>query len=523
MAEAFEGARDSAYTQDWNVINFEYSQDYELENFETLTKLRLRANQLIKDHPIAAGAQQAYINMVGTPVKLDVVSNNRIQKKQISTLLEEHLKACDITKTVSIHTIIEQIVGWSFANGDILINLPMDKDRDTPLKTVVELVDASRIRTPVDKRNDPTVRLGVKYDTKGRILGYYVKKYDKMDRYGDRSKDYDFYPMYREADGFKRRVTWLFRAPLNSKPKSSRQYPLLTPCITRFKLLKDYEEAVVVGARVAACFSAFVLSNNPVGSQKSMLEREPTAGTGAKTMKLRPGMVHFLKKNAQEVKFANPNKPGDNVDSFRVREYKLISMFLRIPYEILFLDLSEANYSSWKGGSLEQKKMCSRWRRNLNEFLEWLCYTLIAEGMSKDLIRGNFEGLKIRKRWPSSGLLDPEKESRGNRLRLQAKTASQQLICDEDGNDWEEIQADLDEEALREQEREAKLLANRKKLEEKYGIKFPETLEAEAEAAETAEAKENRDTSNSRRPGEKKGKDLSPEDARERRKQDGNW
>lgn len=532
MKETFEAARDSAYTQDWNVLAMDMHPDLELENCETLTKLRIRARQLIKDNLIAAGAQLAYTNAVGTPVKIDITSENRIQQKQASDLIKEHFKACDITKTESLDTIVEQIVSWAFADGDILINLPMDPKRSTPLKTVIELIDASRIRTPVDMRKDPNVRLGVKYDKEGRILGYYVKKQDRLDRYGDRSIDYDFYPMYREADGLKRRVTYLFKAPLNPRPKVSRQYPVITPCITRFKLLKDYEEAVVVGARVAACFSAFILTNNPVGAQKSMLDSDSKSGTKRsnenKTLKLKPGMVTYLKKDAQEIKFAQPNVPGDNVDKFRVREYKLISMYLRIPYEILFLDLSETNYSSWKGGILETKKMIGRWRRQLNEILDWFAYTLLAEAVSKGLVRGDVANLKIRKRWPSFGLLDPEKESRSNRLRIQNKTASPQLICDEEGNDYEDIQADLDEDALREQERQAKLLANRKKLEEKYGILFPETEEARNAAAEakpggTKPEKEDRDTSKSRREGEKKGKDLDPEDARERRKQDGNW
>ena len=54
----------------------------------------------------------------------------------------------------------------------------------------------------------------------------------------------------------------------------------------------------------------------------------------------------------------------------------------------------------------------------------------------------------------------------------------------------------------------------KKEYAEKEGIIFPDTVEAE-------EAK--RDTSKSRREGEQEGEDLDEEDAKERRKEDGNW
>lgn len=526
----FEGASPSIHGMPWEVFSYEGSPDQELDDVDTLATLRIKSNQLIKNNLIAAGAQQAQINSVGSPVKICFLQDakkkpSKIQESQLNSLLEDTLESCDITGLKNMHNIVEEIVSWSFAHGDILISLPLDKTR-SGVQTVVELIEASRIKTPNELRKDKDVRLGVHYYKDGRVKGYWVKKADKMDIYSDSQANFDFYPMYREAEGVKRKVTYLFKAPLNPRPKLSRQYPVLTPAMNRFKMLRDYEEAVIVGARVAACFSAFVLTGNPAAAQRSILESEPTKASrstvkdelGGKVSKLRPGMVSFLKKDAQDVKFAAPNLPGDNVDKFRMREYKLLSMYLRMPYEILFLDLSESNYSSWKGASLEAKRMISRWRRDLDRFIRLYSMTIATEGILKGLVRGDLENVKVKVRWPVSGFLDPEKESRSHRIRIENKTASPQQICEEEGNDYDDVQNELDTHALREKEREAKVIARAKELEKEYGIIFPENENNPKELKEGERKTKLRPNEE----GDEKGKPTE-EEKRERRRRDGNW
>lgn len=84
MAIAFEGARDTAYTLSWQV-NKEMSADQELSDSDTLVKLRLRSKQLIKDNPIVAGVQQAFINLVtNVGPTIYSASPSRVQRDQIN-------------------------------------------------------------------------------------------------------------------------------------------------------------------------------------------------------------------------------------------------------------------------------------------------------------------------------------------------------------------------------------------------------------------------------------------------------
>jgi len=69
-------------------------------------------------------------------------------------------------------------------------------------------------------------------------------------------------------------------------------------------------------------------------------------------------------------------------------------------------------------------------------------------------------------------------------------------------------------------ERQSKILLRQKELEEEHNIIFPEGPTVLKES--TSEPDNQRDTSGSRRKGESAGEDLDDDDARERKKEDGN-
>jgi capsid protein len=286
----------------------------------------------------------------------------------------------------------------------------------------------------------------------------------------------------------------------------SRQFPVITPALVLLKLLDDYTEAVLVGARVAACFSAFIISKNPNSAYLGLTTdadgavKDPLDET-RRVQKLQPGSVFYLKPY-EEIQFAAPNRPGDNVDPFIVRIYKTISMYVRIPYPILFLDLGETNYSSWRGGVNELKKMIIRWRRELTSIITWIVNTIVLEGMANGEIRGNFNTLSVKVRWPSIGILDPEKEARANKYRLDNGTASKQMVCDEEGISYEEVQAEIFASQELDLENKAKLEKKRVELEQKYGIEL--VIDPAIQKNDTP--------------------DAGDEDAKkDKRKDDGNW
>lgn len=500
----FKGAETNPYNVSWSVTS---EQDPNVELEADLSTLRERSHQLIRDNLVVSGMQLTYINYIlNYGPTIYSASNNRLQRVQINNMLKDKVEYCDSTGANSLHTILDMIVAAAFSDGDTLINLPIVDD-----ETVVELIEAFRVDTPSEykyKGDSSLVSNGVKHDESGKVIGYYVKKRNRLTRrYNHLDNDFDFYPVFKESGGLRRRVTQLFKAPTSSRPLASRQYPLATPMIPFLKNLNDYNDAVLVGARVAACFSAFVETENPANAKLSMDSGTDTA-TSKTYSKLQPGQIFYLRKN-EKISFASPNKPSDNHDTFVLRSYKTISMAYRIPYILAFLDPDQVSYSGFRGAVLESFKMVKRWRRELQRIILWIVNTWVLEGISKGEIRGSLSTAELRVRWPSPGVLDQEKEARGNKIDLENETKSKQMVCDEQGNDYEEIQKDILEAKLNDIDVQAAVLIKQKELEEKHGIKFSVDKEGKKDEADVS--------------GDSDTSEKDTDENNQKRKEDGNW
>jgi lambda family phage portal protein len=501
MGNAFREANTTSYNIGWEIFN-ETSGDKALDVGDSLITLRKKSQQLVRDNPIVYGFQQTYINLIsGVGPTIYAECSSKIQEKQTNKVLEDWMLSSDMSGSKSYAQLIEEKIAASFVDGDVLVSYPMDAHRDS-IQSVVEYIEAYRVQTPSDMYNNQNIRHGVQYDNEGRIEGYWVKNYDKLSLYiSNNSSNYTFYPRIKSG----RLVTYLFKAPQNGRPSSSRQYPIITPLISKLKQFDDYYDALVIKMRVAACFATFVVSKNPTASAKILTtdidgNAQTQSADNRRYSKLQPGMIGYLQAG-EEVQFASPNTPGDNVDAFIIRTCNLLSMPLRVPYIITFLDTSQVNYSSWRGAYLDTNKMVGRWRRDITCDINRDCNTVFTEAIARGYIRGSIEDINIKVRWPAVGVLDMEKESRGNKIALDAKITSRQRICDEQSVDLDTIDAERLEEALEDVKIEAEVLLEKQKLEKEKGIQFP--------ALGTD--------------GKPDKFDPSSETAVEKRKEDGNW
>ena len=520
---AYNIVNESTYATGWYNDNNEHSADTELSFERTLQRLRQSSRKLIKNEAIASAAQSAYTDMmIGGELQIEVVSKDSRSAKKAQDILNEALAGVDLNGTETISQLNEVLVASAYADGDVLILSPYDKQRKGT-KTYFETVEASRIKTRPKDQNNPLVREGVEYSKNGKLKGYWVIKSEDYDKtisyYQAQDSNFEFFPVFKQSGSLERRVAWMFSAVTTKRPHQSRQIPVLTASMELIRYYGKYLEATLVGARVAACFSAFVHTSNPNAAKKA-LDDGVDVKSGKQLTRLQPGTISYLRKDEQ-ITFASPNKPSDNFDKFIMRLQRIFSTQQRIPYEILFLDLSESNYSSWRGGKIEVGKNVKRWRRDLTAFNLWLCNTILAEAVSDGSFTGSIKNLKIKVKYPKDAMLDEEKTERANKIKLTNKTASQQQLAEEQGTDWEDLQQELDDEMEITTNREAERLTLQKKLEQKNGIIFADTTQPIAtEGSDGAD----RDTSSTRRDGEdKEAEDLDEEDAKERRKDDGNW
>lgn len=527
MQSPWDVVNESPYFSDWFSGLYELSPDVELELHQSLQSLRMTSKKLIKNNFIASAAQLAYINTImGGKLEFDVSGVSESFRQDVLRTIAENIYGMDINRQYSISQIVEQIITAAFQDGDVLILLPRDGRSKRKIKTYVELVEAARIKTPPRHKTNTLVKEGVEYYSSGRLKGYWVIKRktqeQKVTYYTANDADFEFFPAYKKDGKVTRRVAWLFKSPLNLRPGQSRALPVLTGAMGLLRYFMQYLEAVLVGSRVAACYSAFVKTANPADARKSLSESNDTVGTkGKKLTKLKPGTIAYLRTN-EDISFASPNRPSDNFDTFVLRLSKFTAMTIRVPYEQMYLDLAQTNYSSWRGGSLETERNINRWKRDLEDCVRWIIFTYLQEALVTRQLKGSLKGMTLKVTFPVYKTLDEEKTARARRLDLQTESTSQHRIQAGIGQSYEELQGELDDEALRAVERQAKILKRQKELSEKYDILFPDQVQVDGSDEDT-QTDEDRDTSGSRREGEEEGSDLDEEDARERRREDGNW
>lgn len=492
------------YSQGW-FAGIDKDADYEMTEHQSLNKLRLTASRLMKNNFMAVGLKEALIDFIlGSGVTVRYPPNKKAEKNLVKAL-----KMIDKERFLSLADIAETLVEAAVTRGDVLINMINTPYVNSNYTTSVEIVEANRVKTPLELQSDDTIVEGVKKDSRGREIGYYVRKLTKTANslknhyYEAKEEDFDYLPAYKNG----RRVVWLYKSG-SLRPSQTRALPLLTPIMNLLRYINDYLETTLIQARVSASFSAFIHTNNPEGTKESM---ESSLGNSIQAVaRLKAGMIFNL-RNSDRVDFASPSRPSDNTDQYVKRLESMFAFPFRIPYAILFQDLNDVNYASFKAGMQETKRTIGRWQRILSVHLTRIVEFFVDELVSKRMLPRSFDKSKIRIVFPKMGVIEEEAKARADKINItQTQTSSRHDVTESTDTDYDELQEDLTQEALDIAEREAVVLKRKKELEEKYGIIFPDTVQEQ-------------DRQTSRRIGEQQGSDLDEEDARERREEDGNY
>lgn len=450
---SWRGARKGKHNEDWQIS--EETADYEL--MDSLAALRFRCRQLTKDNGLAEGTIIAYVGMsVGEGPKITSRAKKVRAAQQIQTVLDEWRKNCDITGEKSLTEVLENIVTGSCTDGDLLINLPIDKTIPSDkIQTRIQLVEADRISTPTDKslRKSEKIRHGIEYDAQGKVIGYWVRDLGVSEiehtynyKLQTSSEGYTFMPKFAK-DG--RQITWLFKRPGGVlRPGQSRQVPLFASCLDILKDMEDIMDAHIIGSRAAACIMAFIKSDSSEEIVDALLEDAATGNQledkfGRKYSKLQPASIIPL-KTGEELQGFDPKRSSGDVEPLILRLAKFLSMKVRIPYPVLFLDLSEINYSSYRGGILEARRVFSRWRRSLQEdVISPILESIVTEAFLKGMIPGAIDltpdVLFPRVDFPAWGYIDQEKEAKAESLMIEKGLSSHPRIAAEHGENWEEI------------------------------------------------------------------------------------
>jgi len=143
------------------------------------------------------------------------------------------------------------------------------------------------------------------------------------------------------------------------RPGQVRGVPWLAPVMMAIRDLDDYCDAERVRKKVEACVTAFVTQPEGVeGDPVGIAGTDPSSGLAVETFQ--PGQVEYLKPG-QEIKFNNP-PPAGGYREYKMTELQGIMAGIGLPYELGTGDMSQVNYSSWRGGMLGFRNTVENYR-----------------------------------------------------------------------------------------------------------------------------------------------------------------
>ena len=321
----------------------------------------------------------------------------------------------DATRRNTFSELVRLGVGVHFMGGECLASAEWLRDeRDRPFNTAIQMLDLERLSTPPQYQSDLGVRGGVRRNSRGRPVGYYVQNAHPSD--------------YRSPD----RNTWKF-VPV-SKPWGRRQmihiYEQVRPDQTRgiaeiTSMLREAHQAKTMRAIalqnmiVNSSYAAAIESDLPTDAVFQMLGGGNVTDEAAMTGAIENYMTGYLSTVAKYVgksKYAQIDgvkiphlPPGSKLNLLPVGKGGLLGTDFEhalnrymaagsgVTVEQLSKDYSKTNYSSIKAGLAETKLyMSSKKKIIADRFATQIFVLWLEEAINKNAI----EALK-RQRVPN--------------------------------------------------------------------------------------------------------------------------
>jgi lambda family phage portal protein len=212
-----------------------------------------------------------------------------------------------------------------------------------------------------------------------------------------------------------------------------RGVPLAASVLLKHRDLEDYEDATLMQKKIAACLALFV--TKPSSSDAETLGPVIEQGATGRVEQIEPGMIEYLRAG-EDIKVAEPPDAPGYADYVRAM-HRTIAAGWNIPYEVLTGDLSQINYSSYRGGLIGY--------RDWLEALQWdyiipfMCEPVYRRFIDALYLEGSINAIDYAVEWgtPKFDLLDRMDESKADGVMLGNGTMTFGQACTRQGNDPE--------------------------------------------------------------------------------------
>jgi lambda family phage portal protein len=416
--------------------------------------LRARARKLVRENPIAVNAVESYVSSaVGKGITPRWQSDSKEINQKILKLWKQSVSHMDADGTLDFYGLQSQVVRTVITSGEVLAHmLVTKKDKDNPVPLKVRLMEPDLLKrcTVEYLSRNRTIHMGIEFDNSNNRKAYHVYK----EHPGDTPLSFSF-----TGDTMRIPVEDMMHVFVPLRPGQIRGITRFATLITRLRQLDEYEDAELTRKKIAAMFSAFVISDSgdadlsrlPGGTEEST----DIDGNAITLATLEPGLVTYLRSGANDIKFAQPADVGANYQVWLKQQLREIAMGMEVTYEQLTGDLTDVNFSSIRAGLIEFRRRCEAFQNNIivHQFCrpfaaKWLDIAVLSKAISiPDYTTNRAQYINAFWNADAWAYVNPKEDVETNILEVRAGFKSREMVVESTSNrDIQELDSEIKEE-----------------------------------------------------------------------------
>ncbi|PCJ55315.1 MAG: phage portal protein [Planctomycetota bacterium] len=300
----------------------------------------------------------------------------------------------------------------------------------------LQVIDSRLLDHELNKtlKNDHYIRLGIEFDEMGKRIAYYFKKYGapSVNEYNFNTKNYNV-------------VSAEFIIHIYDKEDcvQVRGYPLTQISLIKSHNISSYEESELISARVAS---------NKMGFFQQVADSDAYMGDvqddGSIVTEAEAGTFEILPVGYSFKEF-DPNHPNGNMPDFVKNQLRGIASGLDVSYNTLASDGEGINFSTMRSFALDDRDGWKLIQRMVKEdllspiFIKFIEMALLKKKLG-NLPVHKIESFKLHEfKARTFAWVDPYKDMLTNALAVKMGIKSRIQICNEIGEDFNELMEDL--------------------------------------------------------------------------------
>lgn len=391
----------------------------------------------------------------------------------------------DAQRQKDFTAMIRLAVGVTVLGGEVLATSEWVTQQAREFRTAIQMVDADRLSTPLDRRYDQRIRGGIKTDAYGAPVSAFIKVAHSADaRYAVNSADsYKWREVQWEKPWGREMVIYIRE---QERVDQTRAVSDLTAGLKEVAMLKKFRDVTLQKAVLAASYAATIESELPPEAVYQQLGAsgapgDPAAAVTQYAAAYLAGLQAYIgsSKNMQidglkiphlypgtKFNMVRAGDPAGVGQGFETSMLRYVAAALNLSYEELSKDYSKTNYSSARAAMLQTWKFMQSRKKNVADMFANKIYRLWLEeainlGRLKtfpkekaDLLYTNgyqnlmFDAL-ARAEWigAARGQIDELKETQAAVLRIKYGLSTHEDELARLGKDWRQTYAQLEREA----------------------------------------------------------------------------